>query len=130
MQVVSAREYQAHLETQSYRTIRLPAVRGKILDREGRVLAENRPRYNLSLYLDDLRDQFDAAYGELLKYARAAQKQNIAAAEKKLGRSLTKTERRQFGFQVGTACGNAGDRRAPGWPAPWWRRSARKWASR
>ena len=61
MQVVSAREYQAHLDTQAYRTIRVPAVRGKILDREGRVLAENRPRYNLSLYLDDLRKQFAAA---------------------------------------------------------------------
>jgi cell division protein FtsI/penicillin-binding protein 2 len=42
VQVVSSREYQSHLETQAYRTIRLPAVRGKILDREGRVLAENR----------------------------------------------------------------------------------------
>jgi penicillin-binding protein 2 len=58
VQVVSAREYQSHLDTQAYRTIRIPAVRGKILDREGRVLAENRPRYNLSLYLDDLNDQF------------------------------------------------------------------------
>ena len=33
VQVVSAREYQSHLETQSYRTVRIPAVRGKILDR-------------------------------------------------------------------------------------------------
>ena len=61
VQVVSAREYQSHLETQSYRTVRIPAVRGKILDRDGRVLAENRPRYNLSLYLDDLRKQFETA---------------------------------------------------------------------
>ena len=98
VQVVSAREYQEHLTTQSSRTIRLPAVRGKILDRAGRVLAENRPSYNLSLYLDDLHRQFDAAYGALLKSARAAQKQYIAAAEKKLGRSLNKVERRQFAF--------------------------------
>jgi len=27
VQVVSAREYQAHLDTQAYRTIRIPAVR-------------------------------------------------------------------------------------------------------
>lgn len=99
IQVVSSREYQEHLQTQSFRTIRLPAVRGKILDREGRVLAENRPRYNLSLYLDDLHLQFDKAYGELLKSARAAQKQSIVAAEKKLDRSLTKTERKQFAFK-------------------------------
>ncbi len=99
VQVVSSREYQSHLETQAYRTIRLPAVRGKILDREGRVLAENRPRYNLSLYLDDLHRQFDTAYGQLLKSARAAQKQSIDAAEKKLDRSLTKAERKQFAFK-------------------------------
>jgi penicillin-binding protein 2 len=96
VQVVSAREYQSHLETQSYRTIRLPAVRGKILDREGRVLAENRPRYNLSLYLDDLRQPFYSGYTNLLKSARAGQKRNIAAAEKKLGRSLTKAELKPF----------------------------------
>ena len=99
VQVVSAREYQEHLTTQAYRTIRLPAVRGKILDREGRVLAENRPRYNLSLYLDDLHRQFDVAYGALLKSARVAQKQKIAAAEKRLDRSLTKVERKQFAFK-------------------------------
>jgi len=65
VQVVSAREYQGHLETQSYRTVRLPAMRGKILDREGRVLAENRPRYNLSLYLDDLSGRFQSEYDRL-----------------------------------------------------------------
>src|SRR5580692_9784879 len=65
VQVVSANEYQTHLNTQAYRTIRIPAVRGKILDSEGRVLAENRPRYNLSLYLDDLNDQFKTEYDRL-----------------------------------------------------------------
>ncbi|HEX3857722.1 MAG TPA: penicillin-binding transpeptidase domain-containing protein [Verrucomicrobiae bacterium] len=65
VQVVSAHEYQSHLETQAYRTVRLPAIRGKILDREGRVLAENRPRYNLSLYLDDLHDEFQKEYNRL-----------------------------------------------------------------
>jgi penicillin-binding protein 2 len=98
VQIVSAREYQSHLETQSFRTVRIPAARGKILDREGRVLAENYPRYNLSLYLDDLRKQFDDAYGQLLKQARAGQKQAVAAQEKKLGRELTKPERKQFAF--------------------------------
>ncbi len=101
VQVVSAHEYQSHLETQAYRTVRIPAVRGKILDREGRVLAENRPRYNLSLYLDDLQKQFDDAYGQLFKQARDAQKQAIAAQEKKLGRSLTKVELKQFAFTTG-----------------------------
>ena len=35
VQVVSARDYQRILETQSFRTVRIPAVRGKILDRNG-----------------------------------------------------------------------------------------------
>ncbi len=96
VQIVSVNEYRAHQETQSNRTIRLPAVRGKILDREGRVLAENRPRYNLCLYLDDLRTPFFNAYTNLLSVTRAAQKQKIAFAEKKLGRTLTKAELKQF----------------------------------
>jgi penicillin-binding protein 2 len=65
VQVVSAHVYQSHLETQTYRTVRLPAIRGKILDRGGRVLAENRPCYNLSLYLDDLHNRFQAEYERL-----------------------------------------------------------------
>jgi penicillin-binding protein 2 len=65
VQIVSAREYQSHLETQSFRTVRIPAARGKILDREGRVLAENYPRYNLSLYLDDLQNEFQEEYSRL-----------------------------------------------------------------
>jgi penicillin-binding protein 2 len=96
VQIVSAREYESHLETQSYRTVRIPAVRGKILDSTGHILAENRPQYNLGLYLDDLRKQFDAAYARLLNRVRAYQAQRIAAQEKKLGRPLTKVERRQF----------------------------------
>src|SRR5580693_5480135 len=65
VQVVSSHKYQSHQETQAYRTIRIPAVRGKIMDCEGRVLAENRPRYNLCLYFDDLGDQFTAEYDRL-----------------------------------------------------------------
>ncbi len=65
VQVVSFRDYQAHLETQSFRTVRVPAPRGKILDRNGIVLAENRPSYNISLYLEDLSDSFKAEYRRL-----------------------------------------------------------------
>ena len=98
VQVVSSREYQAHLDTQAYRTIRIPAPRGKILDREGRVLAENRPCYNLSLFLDteSLRKQFALAIKQHVAQALGQQKAAIAAQEKRLGRSLTKLERRQF----------------------------------
>src|SRR3954454_4481920 len=61
VQIVSAREYLANQETQSSRTVRVPAVRGKILDRNGTVLAENRPVYSVSLYFDELRKAFDKA---------------------------------------------------------------------
>ena len=96
VQIVSAREYESHLQTQSYRTVRVPAMRGKILDRNGRVLAENRPRYNLSFYLDDLRKQFEAADNQALMNALAEHAQLIATQKKKLGRPLTKAERKQF----------------------------------
>ena len=62
VQMVSFRDYQTNLETQSFRTVRIPAVRGKILDRHGITLAENRPTYNVSLYLDELRGQFQREY--------------------------------------------------------------------
>jgi len=97
VQVVSARSYQAHLETQSYRTIRIPALRGKILDRTGlNVLAENRPRYNLSLNMDALSSQFGAAFRIAKSQFMAARKQMVLNEEKALGRSLSKVERKQY----------------------------------
>jgi penicillin-binding protein 2 len=65
VQIVSAQDYQQHLETQAFRTVRIPAVRGKILDRNGLTLAENAPDYSVALYLDDLRDEFQKEYGRL-----------------------------------------------------------------
>src|ERR1022692_2723086 len=100
VQVVSARDYQANLETQSFRTVRIPAVRGKILDRNGIALAENRPSYNVSLYLEELRRSFETAYvGEAVR-ARAELKQQQSELVKKLNRKLTKEERRQFNLTM------------------------------
>ena len=97
VQVVSARTFQNHLEVQSYRSIRMPAVRGRILDGTGtNVLAENRPRFNLCLNWDALRGQFDSAFGHARKQALAVQTERMASAVKRLGRSLTKAERKQF----------------------------------
>jgi len=96
VQVVSAREFQSHLETQAYRTIRIPAIRGKILDREGRVLADNRPRYNLSIDMDDLSPAAASAYNNLLAAARRVVKHNIALAEQRKGGKLSRTELKQF----------------------------------
>jgi penicillin-binding protein 2 len=101
VQIVSAREYQSHLETQSYRTVRIPAARGKILDRHGRVLAENRPCFDLSLYLDDLRKQFKIAHDAEYAQATNARARFITAQEKKLGRPLTKAERKFYALTTG-----------------------------
>src|ERR1022692_3565003 len=95
VQVVSARDYQANLETQSFRTVRIPAVRGKILDRNGVVMAENRPSYNVSLYLEELRRPFDTAYALEAARARAELKQRQDDLAKRLNRKLTKAERKQ-----------------------------------
>jgi penicillin-binding protein 2 len=65
IQIVSAEDYQLNLETQASRTVRIPAVRGKILDRNGRPLAENAPSYGVGLYIDDLRDEFRTEYARL-----------------------------------------------------------------
>jgi len=58
VQVVSYRQHAENQKAQSYRTVRIPAIRGKILDANGQPLAENRPTYNVNLYLDELRPLF------------------------------------------------------------------------
>ena len=72
LQVFSSRRYVESEKNQSFRSVRLPAARGRIMDRNGAPLAENRPSYNLSLYLEDraLRDLFQKQYRE----ARRGQK--------------------------------------------------------
>jgi penicillin-binding protein 2 len=96
VQIVSAREYQLNQTTQSSRTVRIPAVRGKILDRRGEVLAENRAVYSVSLYLDEFRKPFDAAASSQISRLRKELNLQRTAREKALGRQLTKTERKQF----------------------------------
>jgi penicillin-binding protein 2 len=100
VQVVSARDYQDSLETQSYRTVRIPAVRGKILDRNGLALAENRPTYNISLYLEELSKPFSAACDKALAGAKAQIKQRIDQEQKVLKRSLKKEERRRLALSA------------------------------
>jgi len=58
VQVIMFHTYTESGRNQSYRTVRIPAVRGKILDRNGLVLAENRPSYDINLYIEELRPQF------------------------------------------------------------------------
>ena len=96
VQIVSSKQYQASLQTQSVRTVRIPAVRGKIVDRNGAVLAENRPVYNLVLHLDEMRNDFEAAYKPQRLRVLTQLKRDRETMEKTLGRSLSKEERKQF----------------------------------
>ena len=54
-QVVHGPAYEQSLKDQSLRRIRLPAVRGRICDRNGVCLADSRPSCCLVLYLEELR---------------------------------------------------------------------------
>jgi penicillin-binding protein 2 len=83
LQVASARRYQASLENQTYRTVRVPATRGKIYDRNGQCLAENRPSYILYLYLEELRPAFERTFTQL-----------------RAGRRLGRTARERMGLEA------------------------------
>jgi penicillin-binding protein 2 len=100
VQVARGRDYQTRLDTQAFRTVRVPAPRGQILDRHGVPLAENRPRYNISLYLEEMRRAFDAEYTVLAAAARAELRAARAAREAELGRKLTREESRPFLFSL------------------------------
>ena len=75
VQIVLSKGYQANLENQSFRTVRVPAVRGRILDRHGIPLAENRPSYSVNLYLEEMRAQFQDEYRRLRPKGRLTKSQ-------------------------------------------------------
>lgn len=55
MQVRQRDHYEVSLSRQSIRRVRLPPPRGRVLDRTGRLIAHNRPSYELVLYLEEFR---------------------------------------------------------------------------
>ena len=55
IQVAQGERYQKDLVRQSVRRVRLPGVRGRIFDRRGVCLADNRPSYCIAVYLEELR---------------------------------------------------------------------------
>ncbi|MBL67812.1 MAG: hypothetical protein CMO74_05070 [Verrucomicrobiales bacterium] len=64
VQIFSSSQYIESQRNQSMRTVRIPSVRGKIFDQHGRILAEDKPAYNLSAYLEELRPHFRKAWRE------------------------------------------------------------------
>jgi penicillin-binding protein 2 len=102
VQIVSTRYYRDKLEIQSTRTVRMPAIRGKILDRNGSPLAENRPSYSIDLYLEELSHPFQSAFSRALARINADLNHQRDAREKQLGRKLTAAERKQFALPEST----------------------------
>ena len=58
VQVATALIYIEDQEIQSMRTVRVPAVRGSILDIHGRPLAQDKPTFVVNAYLEELRHHF------------------------------------------------------------------------
>ena len=54
VQILERDRYGDREEAQSLRRIRLPAARGEIVDRNGVILANNRPSYDIAISLDQL----------------------------------------------------------------------------
>jgi len=96
LQVVQRHEYQFSLESQSYRTMRIPAPRGRIYDRNGELLADTRPSYNLHVYLEEIRPRFAETYDQLKPAVLASLKAQEEAERRRLNRKLTAAERRPF----------------------------------
>lgn len=95
-QIVRYREYESDLQTQSYRSVRVPAPRGKILDRFGVELANNQPVYTVSLYLEEMRKPFQEEYQRRRAAIKAAWSVQRKVVEQRLGRELTREEAKRF----------------------------------
>jgi penicillin-binding protein 2 len=69
-QLIAGRVYLEMEQRQTLRQILLPGPRADIVDREGRLLAGNRPLFSAVIYLDDLRPDFRREYSRLLREVR------------------------------------------------------------
>ncbi|HYE32026.1 MAG TPA: penicillin-binding protein 2 [Methylomirabilota bacterium] len=88
-QVVARKRYEQSLQVQSVRTVPLLPTRGRILDVRGRQLAENEPRYDVKLYLEDIRPLFYHEYTNTVRPSYLATNPGV-----KLSRSV------QFALQA------------------------------
>jgi len=55
VQVTRGPSFEQDQLKQSLRRVRLPGVRGRLFDRHGEIVADNRPSYTVSIYLEELR---------------------------------------------------------------------------
>lgn len=91
LQVVNNSAFMSELNRQSVRRVRIPAWRGRIFDRAGVCLADNRPSYSIALYLEEMRqsgrlkrtiDRVEAVVQELAAQLDVPPQVNRAQIEK------------------------------------------------
>jgi penicillin-binding protein 2 len=70
LQVLSGTKYVAQAQANQYRTVRVTAPRGPIVDRNGRVLVTNAAATAVELWLDDLPSLYRARFDELRELSR------------------------------------------------------------
>lgn len=86
LQVLQGAEYGSREQAQSLRRIRIPSARGEIVDRAGTILANNRPSYDVVIYLDQLRA---SKRQDIYRVATS----NLAVLAQTMGMTVTLTER-------------------------------------
>ncbi len=67
-QIIQHKHFLQKEHQQSTRRIVMPAVRGKIYDRNGELLVDNRPIFLLELHLSDLKSKFREEYLKRVKF--------------------------------------------------------------
>jgi penicillin-binding protein 2 len=73
LQVLAGQKYVNQAQANSFRTLRVPAPRGLILDRSGHPLVTNQPATAIQLWPSDLPKVYKARYAELVRLARVSQ---------------------------------------------------------
>ena len=65
VQILKGAEYASRVNTSSQVSVRIPAVRGEILDRNGIKLVENRASFEVDFYLPDMVRAYREAKGSV-----------------------------------------------------------------
>jgi penicillin-binding protein 2 len=73
LQVLAGQKYVEQAQANSFRTLRVPAPRGRILDRNGLPLVTNTPSTAIQLWPSDLPKVYVDRYAELARLARVSQ---------------------------------------------------------
>lgn len=76
-QLINADRYRAREEQQNQRRVIVPGPRGKLFDRDGRLLVGNNPRFAVTLNLDELRDEFRKEFLRIRRNYREADDKNL-----------------------------------------------------